>query len=772
MIDNEDQDSFLNFDSNDLQVSHNPSSWSHHSAAVPAKETHFALRGQADPRGGGVAVLSVSPPNGLMVDGAIANMEFNKTNLQKYSIYNRYESGNQPIVALVDNYGNLVTSGSYEVTARLFNNPGCTILHGNSIIWSNRGLARFTDLMIDAGSSDYRFIFSTGLLSSPIELITNNFYVALGQLYIPFDSLWNPFDSSSARQLTAGDLLMSTLNTTLQPRSGFEFPTVWLRVFNSSNTADGYEHDGWVDDFSFAQDVLVSLLVDPEYDNNFPSIYCSPLIGTLICVQGVFGIRTVTAQQVVRGGGRAVFTNLFVAMAGRHKLLFTSPGFRSFTVSELNVVPSAATTIIILQQPGSVSDAGYPLRTMPAINLVDRFNNSIQEPGWRVSVILSGAGGPYAATCSGQPTSSPCRCATRRCITYIDYAPLPITGPTAAGILQFTDLVLIQSGAAFVFTFKATWAAVENSTVDATAAVQARSIPVSVLPGPLVALALHNSPWNPTPVVGIPFVTQPILWFIDRFQNVIQAVSNVLIQCQLAGSDGSILADQSPLVGTRSALTIGGQAQYTSLAIVRPGTFTLLFSFASYEVLASGETGLGFTVNSGPLARIEFVSQPQTSASAFPIIPAVSLRFLDLLGNSINTNYSFILQIQPSQFLYQGSLVDDTTLLSCGACVKGGGIALFSPAGAAVFNFSDLAPILDSRLEYKLGAFLQVIAINSSRCITQGTYTDCTAFPGDPNKDPTIVDGRRVQGASNAFNIFQVSSLEITNQPADTSASM
>lgn len=71
-----------------------------------------SLRGLVDPRVGGVAVLVASPPFGIMVDGAIAYMEFNKTNLQAYSVYNRYESARQPVIALVDNYGKLVSAGA------------------------------------------------------------------------------------------------------------------------------------------------------------------------------------------------------------------------------------------------------------------------------------------------------------------------------------------------------------------------------------------------------------------------------------------------------------------------------------------------------------------------------------------------------------------------------------------------------------------------------------------------------------------------------------
>ena len=627
--------------------------------------------------------------------------------------------------------------------------------------------------MIDSGAAEYRFLFTSGLLSSPIELITDSFTVAPGQLYIPFDPVWNPPNAFSAVSITAGDRLLSTLNATLQPRTGFPVPTMWLRVFDAANATNGPERDGWVDDFTFAQDVLASLLVDPVYANNLANRYCAPRVGAVICVDGVLGARSVSAEQVRRDGGRAAFTDLHIAMAGRHRLLFTSPGFRTFTVSELAVLPDAAAFLLILQQPGNLSDAGYPLRAMPALNLVDRFNNSIAEPGWRVQVNLSAG---YSAACgeAGQeatePRNSPCRCATLRCSAYVNYSPLDITGPAAAaldgqGVLRFTDLVLIRSGSAFAFIFRATRGA-------AVAAIEARSALVAVRPGPLVAMNLHNQPWAPTPVVGIPFVTQPSIWFIDRFQNVIQAVSDVLVQCELAGPDESSLGDQTALVGERTAMTIAGQAQFTSLAIMKPGAFNIRFFFAGYEDFAKGSAGLGFTVNSGPLARIVFVTQPQAAASGAAFNPPLSLQFVDQLGNVINTNYYFILQVEPSKFFYQGTQVDDATLLTCSTCAQAGGKAQFNPAGATLVNFTDLAPVLDPRLQFKSGALLRVFAVNLSRCITQGTYQDCTAFPGDPQRDPTLVDGRRIQGVSDAFDIFLVSGLEVSSQPADTSASM
>jgi hypothetical protein len=737
-------------------------------------ESAVYLRENVDPRGSGVAVLAIAPPYGIMLDGAIANMEFNKTNLERLSVYNRYESGRQPIVGLVDNYGQIVASASFEVTARLYNNPGCTILHGNSVVRSSQGQARFTDLMIDNGAAEYRFIFSTGLRSSPIEVVSESFIVARGQLYIPFDPVWNPPDPGSARQITAGDLLQSTLNESLQPRSGFAYPVVWLRVFDPQNASGGPELDGWADDTSFEQEVQLSLSVDPVIANNFDSRYCSRRVGALVCVSGVFGTRTATAEQVRRAGGRAEFRDVRVAMAGRHRLLFTSPGFRSFSVAALDVVPTDAATLLILQQPGNLSDAGFALRTMPALNLVDRFNNSVLQAGWSVAVEVSA---PYLASCgepgqeATEPRTTPCRCATDRCAAYVNYAPLNITGPAAEmadgpGVLRFTDLVLIRSGASFVLTFRAT------RTGGGGFAIVSRSATVAVRPGPLVAMILQNKPWVPTPVVGLVFKTQPRLWFIDRFQNVIQAVSDVLVQCELAGADGVGLGDQSALSGERSAKTVNGQAQFTSLAIGRPGGFYIRFFFASYEAVAQGETGLGFTVNSGPLARIVFVRQPRNAASGAAFNPELSLQFVDQLDNVINTDYFFILQVEPSKFFFQGSLVDDATLLSCSSCLKGGGKAQFSPGKAATANFTDLIPILDTRLQFKTAAQLRVFAVNLSRCVTQGTYEDCSAFPGDPERDPTLVDGRRVQGVSDPFDIYLVSALTISGQPADTSASM
>jgi hypothetical protein len=293
---------------------------------------------------------------------------------------------------------------------------------------------------------------------------------------------------------------------------------------------------------------------------------------------------------------------------------------------------------------------------------------------------------------------------------------------------------------------------------------------MAVLPGLLVAMLLGNDPGSPPPVVGMPFPTQPQVLFVDRFENIVETVSDVLVQCELIETNGAPLADQTLLLGSRSATTVGGVAQFTSLRIDRPGRFLIRFFFSDYQTVADGEAGEGFQVNSGTLAQIQFVSQPQSGAANFALDPAVSLQFLDSLGNAITTDYSFVLQFKPTTILYEGVPKDDISQFACGDCGKLSGRALFNPGGAKLFTFSDLVPVLDGRIQVKAAAVLQVYAVNMSRCVQQGTFLDCDAFPGDPAKSPRYLDGQRFEAFSSPFDVYLVSQLAVVVEPGDTSA--
>jgi hypothetical protein len=245
----------------------------------------------------GVISLGTAPPEGSLPSGSIAGWPIG----QPGGARNRHTLGTQPVVVLLDMFGNKQTrfcpssgpcvSVDHPVTAAIYNNPGCAKLHGTTVAMSVDGVATFTDLMIETSQSRYRMAFSAGLPVSPVMAYSPPFKVVKGQIYIPDDLLWNfneagsvdcqgcddaaycssssprpyspPWTQTSRISIDAGALIESQghLNpgTSFQPCAGFQFPTVWVRKFNMDARGSGSEFDGWEDVPDWDYDIEVKL---------------------------------------------------------------------------------------------------------------------------------------------------------------------------------------------------------------------------------------------------------------------------------------------------------------------------------------------------------------------------------------------------------------------------------------------------------------------------------------------------------------------------------
>lgn len=287
----------------------------------------------------GVVGLSASAPHGQAVVGSIAGWPIARAGGPR----NRHTLGNQPKVALLDMFEKKQTQFCtgyagcidviHPVTAAIFNNPGCSKLHGTTIVQTVDGVATFTDLMIENPQSLYRLRFTAGLQLSPVTVITPPFKVLKGQIYIPDDPLWNfiataddqcqcgtvtlPSLTQTRMTIRAGQLIQSSLGENWQPCTGYEFPTVWVRKYNARDTQAGPECDGWEDVTDWDFDIQVSL-VDPG---------CTIIAGDVdevVCRTGMHGALTcATARiacrptQILRHHSFcAQFSNLTSANAG------------------------------------------------------------------------------------------------------------------------------------------------------------------------------------------------------------------------------------------------------------------------------------------------------------------------------------------------------------------------------------------------------------------------------------------------------------------------
>ena len=266
---------------------------------------------QGDPSMEGVVGLSAEAPHGQAVAGPIAGWPIARAGGPR----NRHTLGKQPQVALLDMFGRKHASFCtgyggckdviFPVTASISNNPGCSKLHGTTIVQTVNGVATFTDLMIENPESIYRFRFATGLPLSPIAVITAPFKVLKGQIYIPDDPLWNYIATASKKcqcgavtlpsppqsKIRAGEVVRSSPggawpDASLQPCTGYEFPTVWVRKFNMRDPRAGSECDGWEDVADWDFDIRVAI---QEFQG---CIFIDSQVEVPVCRTGMHGVLT------------------------------------------------------------------------------------------------------------------------------------------------------------------------------------------------------------------------------------------------------------------------------------------------------------------------------------------------------------------------------------------------------------------------------------------------------------------------------------------------
>ncbi len=726
-----------------------------------------------DPTLDGVVTLSVNEPSGRMVQGAVADWEFGRIG----NNVNRFTTGKQPVVAMIDTRGNVVSKYCpsivgcscrdviYPIRVQIYNNPGCAELLGTTTLMTVNGIATFTDLAITKAEYEYQLIFSTGLASSPVTMITPPFQTRIGQIFIPEHELFNPanpitqFNCSVCPQLTDNQRRRETCNAIVAGeylfdpagRAGMAFPTVWVRKFDRQNIANSPERDGWVDDVTYDRDVTVSM---PD-----PGCQVREGTSTVLCQQGLRGTTLFRGVNLLLTGGRAVFTDLRILTAGANiALRFSTGGMESVTYF-LNVVPSCAFRVVILRQPGKETVAGKVLSTMPIVQLVDKYNNTIAEQGWMVVLDVQKADGsaidmfrcqnvlckptalqPYAR--SGGPGGDKLN------------EELPYNG-----IITYTDLVMRDSGRQLRLTFRATFQGQNRTVLPAIS--ESFDITSSGLDRIAILAQPQTEPWTTPDImptgttVGVPFGIQPRLAFVDMFNNVVDNVNGVEMLVTLAGEFAPI----TTLLGQTRVPAENGIVQYRGLSVDKPGRFWLVFRSRQYQERTSV-----FDVTFGALDKMLWTTQPMSCGNTPQFgpdyqrqvfDPQPSVLLADQYFNPISSlEYDFIVRLMPVS----------ATVIVCKDCVAGE-LLIRSKNGRV--TFTDLAVQVDPSKNWEEDLTLQITATNLSNCEYIGSARICEPRP-PPEPSPDIVYGKRIVNSSAVFGVYAIHSLSLFRQPADS----
>lgn len=244
----------------------------------------------------------------------------------------------QPVVAILDESGNVVLNATNAVTATVVSGTG-TLL-GTTTVNAVNGIATFTNLAL-AGAATTTIGFSAGALPPAVGSPTTSTPLATVQVARQLGIVTQPGGSPSGTPLAPQPVLQ------IRDAAGLLVPGTTNAV--TASVATG--------------------------------------AGTLS------GTTTVSAVN-----GTATFTNLAITGGGPITLAFASGALTGATSASFNVTASPATQLSMLTEPAG-AESGLPFTTQPVIEVKDGTGaRAIFATGTVTAQIFSGTGGTLVGT--------------------------------------------------------------------------------------------------------------------------------------------------------------------------------------------------------------------------------------------------------------------------------------------------------------------------------------------------------------------------------------
>jgi uncharacterized repeat protein (TIGR03803 family) len=413
------------------------------------------------------------------------------------------------------------------------------------------------------------------------------------------------------------------------------------------------------------------------------------------------------ATSVQAVNGIATFSGLSTTVAGTRTLSVTDGSLTSATSSSLTITPSAATHLVIAQQPTD-TPAGSSLPTV-IVQVEDEFGNVVSTDSSTVALSTSTAlhGTTSVAAVNGVATftglsmntignyslSATDGSLTGTSSNYFNINPglasqLVITQqPVATRAGQTIGNVIAQVEDAFgnvvttdsstltlavtdgatlngvtsaaavngVATFTGLWcptAGAHTLTVSDGSLTTATSNSFTVVAADPTQLVIAQQPGSST-VAGQNIGTV-IVNVEDQYGNVVTSDSTTVT---LSSDDGS------PILGSTSVAAVNGVATFSGLSLTEAGTHTLFAADGNYRF---GETS-SFTITPAAASQLVFNQQP-TSVNAGQSMGTISVNVEDAFGNLITTNSSTV------SIVVSGG----ATLSGTATAVASGGVATFT----------------------------------------------------------------------------------------------
>jgi uncharacterized repeat protein (TIGR03803 family) len=557
-------------------------------------------------------------------------------------------------VDVEDQYGNVITSDSSNVTLSIHTGPGS--IGGTDTVAAANGIATFSNVILDTAGTYTLAASDSGLTGANSSSFTIS---PTGASKLAFNQ--QPSNGSAGSAITPsitvnvedqfGNLVTSdTSDVTLSVHTGpgsiggtdtvaasggvTTFNDVLLDTAGNYTLAagDGILADATSNSFTISTTSATKLVFAIQPSNVTAGIADSPSI--VVDIEDQFG-NIVTSDNsnvtltVATGAGSlsgtttvtaingvATFSNAILDTAGGHTLLTTDGLLASATSNNFTVNPAAASQLVYATQPGNVS-AGSPMTPSIVIDVEDQFGNIVAGNSSNVTLAIHTGPGSIGGT---------------------------DTVAASNGVATFSNVILDTAG---------------NYTLAATdtGLTGVDSNEFTVNPGSASELVFNQQPSNSTAQVT---VNPSITVYVEDAQGNIITSDNSNVTLNVSTGPGSI-------GGTDTVAASNGMATFSNVSFATAGTYTLAASDGSL----TGANSNSFVVspgNSGNATQLVFLTTPQSTWQFGLVTPGIEVALEDQSGNIVTDDPTTItLSVGPSGSL--GGTLTATTV---------NGIATFS----------------------------------------------------------------------------------------------
>ena len=486
--------------------------------------------------------------------------------------------GQQPILGVLDGYGNRITDVSGVVSVVIIKEQeligdlkGTPTTH-----YRNGGDAVFTDLAVTPKVQDYedfKLVFtSKGLVatSAPFAIVSGPLYsIAVEEPLV-----------GSVANLEGGRLYPQITIVALDVGGGVVY---------------GYDATG-----CNGLECRISVRITDVVPQGATVSSCCDFCYTQCTNAPIKGTTDLLAAK-----GKVVFTDLQIARVGLYNLVFqtsTFGGRMPVKIKALGLQVASADVMKVVTQPGFVA-TGLVFRQQPVIRIENAAGDTILAAMHSVTVGIASS-----ASCTGLRSATQNRSsANPSMIAYV---------VAVRGIATFTDLS-IDSAPFSLCTLTFTMSIANNGSAPF---ISVNSNPFSIVEsGPSLFMLTHPSGAE----AGVAFGIQPALILKDQGGNVLYTDDTA----KAVGMDAH--GREVRLIGRVEVPTYRGVANFTDLAVEKIQTaFSVLFQVGNFWVKSPE-----FGVVASNLSSLSILIQPSESSTERKLTPTVLLRAADAGGN-------------------------------------------------------------------------------------------------------------------------------------------